>query len=119
MDAQRARTLLTEELDRLEDGPVVTEQPAPGDDRVGEGLDFGDEGSRAYESMAHDLDERTRRARTVRVRAALTRLDTGEYGRCDVCGEQIDDERLEVRPDTDRCRDHPEDDAQLPGPVEG
>ncbi|WP_224401983.1 TraR/DksA C4-type zinc finger protein [Pseudonocardia sp. ICBG1034] len=119
MDAQRARTLLTEELDQLEDSSAVTERPAPGDDRVGEGLDFGDEGSRAYETMAHDLDENTRRARTARVRAALTRLDKGEHGRCDVCGEQIDDERLEARPDTDRCRDHPEDAAQMAGPVEG
>lgn len=118
MDAQRARSLLTEELDRLEGGTVATERPAPGQDRVGDGLDFGDEGARAYETMAHDLDENTRRARTRRVRAALTRLEKGEYGRCDVCGGRIDDERLEVRPDTDRCREHPEDDAQMPGPVE-
>jgi DnaK suppressor protein len=44
----------------------------------------------------------------VRVEAALGRLDSGGYGRCTVCGREVDDERLEARPETDRCRDHAE-----------
>ncbi|MBC3191201.1 TraR/DksA C4-type zinc finger protein [Pseudonocardia sp. C8] len=117
MDPERARTLLTDELERL-DGGVGSEQPAPGDDRSAAGLDFGDAGSRATETMDHDLAVGARDGRRERVRAALSRLDRGEYGRCAVCGAEIDDERLEIRPETDRCREHPEDDAQMPGPVE-
>jgi DnaK suppressor protein len=32
------------------------------------------------------------------VRRALEKLDDGSYGRCDVCGEPIGEERLEVLP---------------------
>jgi DnaK suppressor protein len=50
-------------------------------------------------------------ARTVelqrrRVRDALDRLDGGTYGRCEVCGREIDDERLEARPEASTCREH-------------
>jgi DnaK suppressor protein len=50
-------------------------------------------------------------ARTVelqrrRVRDALSRLDGGTYGRCEVCGREIDDERLEARPEASTCREH-------------
>ncbi|MEQ3554297.1 TraR/DksA C4-type zinc finger protein [Pseudonocardia nematodicida] len=121
MDAQRARTLLEDELARVEetaDRATRDEDPASGADRSAAGQDFGDAGSRAAEAMDRDLTIGTLRGRRDRVRAALGRLDRGEYGRCAECGAEIDDDRLEQRPDTDRCRDHPEDDARMPGPVE-
>ncbi|MBP8533064.1 TraR/DksA C4-type zinc finger protein [Streptomyces sp. MK37H] len=34
---------------------------------------------------------------------ALERLDRGDYGRCDVCGEPIPAERLEARPTATTC----------------
>lgn len=34
---------------------------------------------------------------------ALERLEQGVYGRCEVCGEQIPAERLDVRPATTTC----------------
>ncbi len=37
------------------------------------------------------------------VRRARAKLDDGTYGRCDVCGEQIPPERLEVLPWAVRC----------------
>ena len=117
MDATRARALLDEELAGLAEST-----PGPGavtdGDRSGEGMDFGDSGSRTAELMDHDLAAGTLRGRRERLRAALDRLDRGEYGHCAECGREIDDERLEARPETDRCRDHPEPDRQLPGPVE-
>ena len=33
-----------------------------------------------------------------RVRAILAKLEEGSYGRCDVCGDPIGEERLEVLP---------------------
>ncbi|GAB3590300.1 hypothetical protein GCM10027446_04720 [Angustibacter peucedani] len=37
------------------------------------------------------------------VEAALVRLADGDYGRCEVCGEPIDPERLVARPTARRC----------------
>ena len=37
------------------------------------------------------------------IERALTRLDIGTYGVCTACGETIDERRLEVRPDSERC----------------
>lgn len=35
--------------------------------------------------------------------AALARLDAGAYGRCEVCGRDIDPARMEVRPTARTC----------------
>ena len=37
------------------------------------------------------------------VRAALARLDAGEYGVCERCGTAIPEERLEARPTARHC----------------
>ena len=37
---------------------------------------------------------------------ALTRLDEGTYGTCEVCGQPIGDARLEVMPATRFCIEH-------------
>jgi RNA polymerase-binding transcription factor DksA len=41
-----------------------------------------------------------------RIEAALTRLRTGGYGRCEVCGEPIPAARLEARPTARTCVAH-------------
>ena len=40
------------------------------------------------------------------IRAALERIDTGEYGYCAKCGEEIAEERLDLLPYTPFCREH-------------
>lgn len=40
-----------------------------------------------------------------KIRAALERIDEGEYGICESCGEDISEERLTARPVTTRCID--------------
>lgn len=37
---------------------------------------------------------------------ALERLDDGSYGRCEVCGEDIGDDRLAADPTTRTCGRH-------------
>lgn len=39
------------------------------------------------------------------IRAALDRIANGTYGQCQRCGEQISDERLDLLPFTQVCRD--------------
>ena len=46
---------------------------------------------------------RRRAGERVRLRAALDRLDQGEYGYCTDCGEEIAPERLAVDPAIARC----------------
>lgn len=38
------------------------------------------------------------------IRAALGRIDAGEYGFCTICGEQISEERLDLLPATPFCK---------------
>ena len=39
-----------------------------------------------------------------KVEKALEKINSNEYGKCDQCGEQIDNERLNIVPYTDLCR---------------
>ena len=41
-----------------------------------------------------------------RIEAAMTRLRTGGYGRCEVCGQPIPGARLEARPTARTCVTH-------------
>ena len=43
------------------------------------------------------------RARVARVEAALIRAEAGTYGRCELCGSAIAEERLAVLPDASKC----------------
>lgn len=49
------------------------------------------------------------------VEHALSRFETGTYGICEVCGQPIDEERLEARPAATLCIvDQRERDSQAP-----
>ena len=50
------------------------------------------------EALAGELSETLRE-----VEAALARVDDGSYGRCELCGGQISDARLEAMPAARRC----------------
>ena len=40
------------------------------------------------------------------VERALARLDAGDYGACEVCGQAIEDDQLIASPTLSRCLDH-------------
>ncbi len=48
-------------------------------------------------------EERRRNAERARIRAALGRLDEGEWGYCAGCGEEIAEGRLQGDPSLARC----------------
>lgn len=41
----------------------------------------------------------------MKIREALSRIDSGEFGICESCGEEISEERLRARPVTTLCID--------------
>lgn len=56
------------------------------------------------QAMAQALETR-RQGRLLRIEAALQRLDAGDYGFCEECGESIPAKRIEIDPATERCID--------------
>ncbi|WAT17013.1 TraR/DksA C4-type zinc finger protein [Aurantiacibacter sp. MUD11] len=98
-----ARTALAErlaELDRLDAisaegrAPVTLQQ-----DSVGR-LSRMD--AMQQQAMAQ-AEERRRQAERSRIRAALERLDEGEWGYCVQCGEEIAEGRLSNDPSVAKC----------------
>lgn len=68
--------------------------------RVGEGTSLAVDRLSAVPAQEHlltMLDD---------VRRARARVADGSYGRCEVCGQPIPEERLEVRPWATRCVRH-------------
>ena len=54
------------------------------------------------QAMAQE-SKRRREIQLARIRAALERIEEGEYGYCAVCEEEIDRRRLEVDPTNPFC----------------
>lgn len=113
MNPDRARELLTDELAQLDDRAAFAAESVA---EAAPGLSADDQGPAATHPADLGTDEAIRAeseglARTVtlqrrRVQEALERIDGGTYGRCAVCGQEIDDERLEARPEAPTCREH-------------
>lgn len=60
----------------------------------------------ASDLLEHELDvslEHATRLRLAEVEAALARLRSGRYGRCETCGQPIDQARLRALPWTRQC----------------
>ena len=72
----------------------------------------GDNGTELYERekdlaiSSHDKSE------LESINEALERIETDQYGTCDVCGTEIDIERLKARPETTVCYEHAQSDSQ-------
>lgn len=114
METDAARERLLQERRRLETSARerLVELDVGESERssIGElsGLDQhqADAGTEAFErerelSVLEGLDDQLRE-----IDAALERVEAGTFGRCERCGREIDDERLEALPMTRRCRDH-------------
>ena len=110
------RALLSRTLERL------TLSSAEGlSELVDERETLPDLADRATQETDRDMSlimrERDRRL-LQEVRQALQRLDNGEYGVCEECGEEIGVPRLKARPMTTmciKCKSRQEEDEQLRG----
>ena len=109
MDEARARQLLDDRLHELDEsgGDVRAERDEFRDEVGYEGGRLsqhpGEYATDVQEVNEHDLALGGNRQERARILAAQQRLDAGTYGSCVDCERQIDDERLEARPQVDRC----------------
>ncbi|HWB73028.1 MAG TPA: TraR/DksA C4-type zinc finger protein [Egibacteraceae bacterium] len=122
MDVDTARRRLTEERDRLrrirddqltaEPDPVTGVEP----DLTSPDAHIADSASETFEREKDlSIGEHAETSLT-EVEAALQRLEQGSYGRCEICGQPIPDERLEVVPATRFCLAHQGEVERRAGP---
>jgi RNA polymerase-binding transcription factor DksA len=58
-----------------------------------------------------DFEERTSMLKTLQARLtdikeAIAKMDSGSYGKCEVCGKAIEADRLEANPAAPTCKEH-------------
>lgn len=102
-DLDRFKKVLTKQLEELEAkaGDSVESMDASNDY-------FPDPTDRASAEADRNFDikvqDRERRL-TIKIKEALARIETDEFGTCEDCGEPINMKRLEARPVTTLCLD--------------
>ena len=50
----------------------------------------------------------------VDIKRALKKIKDDEYGKCELCGEDIEEDRLEANPAARTCKKHMGEEAKLP-----
>jgi DnaK suppressor protein len=106
VDSQTARQRLVEMLDELDRSAETLrrERPAGESDELSN-LDQHPADAATYLSD-NDRDDALREVvdeRRQQITAALRRIDAGSYGRCVDCGAELPEERLDARPEAERC----------------
>ena len=66
----------------------------------------GDVASETFEREKDQAILTTLEARATEIEAALERVESGSYGKCEACGVEIAAERLDMFPDARFCIDH-------------
>ena len=95
------RQILQEQMDELLRGADRTVS-----DMTDEKANFPDPTDRASLESDRNFELRIRdreRKLIAKIREALDRIDAGEFGECEDCGEEIGEARLKARPVTTLC----------------
>jgi len=107
VDDKVARARLEELLAELQRSAAVLQRDADRD--TGELSSFdqhpADSGTNLADADREEASLEVLLAQQERVKSALARLDAGTYGQCVDCGKDLPDERLEARPEAERCVD--------------
>jgi RNA polymerase-binding transcription factor DksA len=99
LDNVAEREKLEQELARAREELALINQKLEdkGDFGLGQGA------STVYEWEMNLALRESAEAKIKSIRVALDRLDQGDYGLCEVCGQPIDPDRLEILPHTTLC----------------
>lgn len=65
--------------------------------------DFAEQATQAENDEVLDHLGNAARTEAAMIKKAIARIDSGEYGICEVCGEPIRAERLKALPYSNRC----------------
>ncbi len=85
--------LAAEQSEATEEGNLAVETR----DEVAEKFEDSDEREATHQTLENHLTE---------VRNALAKIGTGTYGKCEVCQEPIEIDRLEASPTAKTCKKH-------------
>ena len=116
-NTEQYKELLLSEQERLLEEIKSVGQKEPGNPENWEGTpgDIAEDVDEADEnSVADKLDEFEERnavtteleGRLQEIKNALLRIEADGYGNCKVCGEEIEDARLEANPAAETCKAH-------------
>jgi RNA polymerase-binding transcription factor DksA len=99
LDDTSERARLEQELGRAQEELALIKQKLleKGDFGLGQGA------STVYEWEINLALRESAEAKIKSIQVALDRLDQGDYGLCEACGQQIDPDRLEILPHTTLC----------------
>lgn len=99
LDISAERKNLEKELARAEEELALINQKLEekGDFGLGQGA------STVYEWEMNLALRESAQTKIKSIKMALDRLDQGHYGLCEVCGQPIDPDRLEILPHTTLC----------------
>jgi RNA polymerase-binding transcription factor DksA len=99
LDGTSERARLEQELGRAQEELALIKQKLleKGDFGLGQGA------STVYEWEINLALRESAEAKIKSIQVALDRLDQGDYGLCEACGQQIDPDRLEILPHTTLC----------------
>ena len=99
LDSISERARLEQELGRAQDELALIKEKLQekGDFGLGQGA------STVYEWEMNLALRESAKAKIKSIQVALDRLDQGNYGLCEACGQQIDPDRLEILPHTTLC----------------
>jgi DnaK suppressor protein len=99
LDSTSERAKLEQELARaIEELAIINQKlEEKGDFGLGQGA------STVYEWEMNLALRESAEAKIQSIQMALERLDQGGYGFCEVCGQPIDPDRLEILPHTTLC----------------
>lgn len=104
MDTATARKRLEEIRDDLDKSIGVLQGELPADHAAsGYPQDPADAGANLSEADRNEAVLDAARRQRGAVLEALKRIETGHYGTCTDCGDQLPDGRLEARPEASRC----------------
>jgi len=96
------KSRLEDELKEIEEGNVnQTQSEATGENSYED--DFADSGTATFEREKDLSLDRNIKDLLFRVDKALKHIEKGTYGRCIVCGKDIDPARLKAVPYADLC----------------
>jgi RNA polymerase-binding protein DksA len=101
-DFEEVKLMLRDMLEELDDRLAkITEDVKHTDEPVEK--DSSEQATQNENNEVQDFLGNSARTEIAKIKNALSRIDSGEYGVCQVCGEPINIERLKVIPYSNMC----------------